>query len=160
MAFLRQKIRWMNVEISLKDAGDVSHYKDDITLVVPFSSLLSLSLPACFYTDIETCGKATRQKCSTMEKSGNICQSGQKTDSRGPNMMSGSEAATADTVSLRSSSLFIISSNHQTHHALAVISRFYARINTGRPQNSWDPHFPEVVLGNFPTKEPSIFVHE
>ena len=46
----------------------------------------------------ETCGKATRQKCSTMEKSGNICQSSQKADSRWPNMMSGSEAAAADTV--------------------------------------------------------------
>ena len=98
MTFLRQKIRWMTVEIRLKNAEDVSQYTDGITLVVPFSSLLSLPLPACFYADIETCGKATRQKCSTMEKSGNICQSGQKTDSRGPNMMSGSEAATADTV--------------------------------------------------------------
>ncbi|KAL7378002.1 hypothetical protein ABVT39_007271 [Epinephelus coioides] len=46
------------------------------------------------------------------------------------------------------SSLFIISSNHQTHHALTVISPFQARINTGghKTQNSRDPQFPEVVL--------------
>lgn len=93
----------------------------------------SLSLPACFYK--ETCGKATRQKCSTMEKSGNICQSSQRADGRWPNMMSGSEAATADRVpslslSLRSSSLFITRSNRQTPHALTVSSRFWARINT------------------------------
>lgn len=81
----------------------------------------SHSLLACFFTQapswlIETCGKATRQKCSTVEKSGNICQSDQKADFRWPNMMSVSEEAAEDTVL----SLSLFNPLHYSSSALII----------------------------------------
>lgn len=91
------------------------------------------------------------QKCSTMEKGGNICQSSQEADGRGPNMMSGSKAVRVNTVYLLSLSLTLSSlftmSDHQTRLGFRVICRFYAASTqkATQPPGLWQPQLPEMV---------------
>lgn len=90
------------------------------------------------------------------KKSGNIYQSGQKTDISKPNMMSGSEAAAADKA-ISHSSVLIINSKHQTHHDLTVITLSDNQRRRPQTQNlpkssaSWGGSGRAVV--NFPVPE-------
>jgi len=169
----------MNVLISLqqKDAGDFCHYRYDMKSGVPFSSLLLLSLPACFYTDIRDLWKSNQAKMLNYGKEWKYLPEWPKTNSRWPNMMSGSEAATADTVPPLSPSLSLslflslFGPLHYSSSALIIKHTMPSLWSLpSKPESTREATNPElsgstvswggVAVVNIPTEELSIFMQE
>lgn len=149
----------MNVQISFeqKYVSDFSHYRHDIKLVVPFSSLLFLSPCLILHRHQRPVEKQPGKNAQLWKRVEIFARVARRLTVSSQIWCQGARQPQQIKPSLThlSSSLFIVNSRHQTRHDLTVITPSENQRRRPQTQTSWNPQFPEVivVVVNFPTEE-------